>query len=67
MADIQTHDLQGYGSLRKCFTCGRWFHNEADAGAENEECDGSFGPSPSDPEKRRSGLLPVDSGEGSDV
>lgn len=32
------HELEGSGSLRKCLHCGRWFHNEADAGEELEEC-----------------------------
>lgn len=38
----QTHELIGSGSLRKCFTCGRWFHNEGDPDAELQECDGTI-------------------------
>lgn len=37
--DSLVHELEGNGSLRKCRHCGRWFHNEADAGYELEECD----------------------------
>lgn len=32
------HELEGNGSLRKCVHCGRYFHNEGDAGAEDETC-----------------------------
>lgn len=35
----KAHELEGNGSLRKCAHCERWFHNEADAGAEQEPCD----------------------------